>query len=58
MDESMLALNINGEAVGGNFMLPLGADVQLADVILSNNTIGEFDLYLTASGQDVVLNDA
>ena len=55
MDESMLALNINGEAVGGNFMLPLGADVQLADVILSNNTIGEFDLYLTASGQDVSL---
>ena len=55
MDESLLALNINGEAVGGGFMLPMGADVQLADVILSNNTIGEFDLHLTASGQDVSL---
>jgi len=55
MDQSTLSLNINGEAIGGNFMLPMGADIQLADVILSNNTVGEFDLHLTASGQDIFL---
>ena len=55
MDQSTLSLNINGEATGGNFMLPMGADIQLADVILSNNTVGEFDLHLTASGQDIFL---
>ena len=34
MDESVLSLNINGEAVGGTLMLPMGADIQLADLVM------------------------
>ena len=53
IDESTITLNINGEATGGGFMLPIGADVRLADVILFDNTAGGFDLSLIASGQEV-----
>ena len=55
MDEATLTLNVNGEATGGSFMLPIGADIRFADVILSNNTAADFDLSLTASGQEVSL---
>ena len=55
MDQSTLILNVNGEATGGSFMLPMGADVKLADVIFSDNTAGDFDLTLTSSGQEVSL---
>ena len=55
MDQSTLILNANGEATGGSFMLPMGADVKLADVIFSDNTAGDFDLTLTSSGQEVSL---
>ena len=34
---------------------PIGADVKVADVIMSDNTAGGFDLSLTASGQEVSL---
>ena len=55
MDEATITLNTNGEATGGGFMLPIGADVKVADVIMSDNTAGGFDLSLTASGQEVSL---
>ena len=55
MDESILTLNINGDATGGAFMLPMGADINLADVVMSNNTAGAFDLKLVASGQEINL---
>jgi len=55
MDESTITLNTNGEASGGSFMLPIGADVKVADVVMSDNTAGAFDLSLTASGQEVSL---
>ena len=53
MDESMLVLNFNGEATGAAFMIPYGASVLAADIKMSNNTAGDFDLSLTASGQQV-----
>ena len=55
MDAATITLNTNGEATGGGFMLPIGADVKVADVIMSDNTAGDFDLSLTASGQEVSL---
>ena len=55
IDQTTLTLNSNGEATGGSFMLPLDSDVKLADVILSGNTAGAFDLSLVASGQEVDL---
>jgi hypothetical protein len=53
MDQSTMTLNTNGEATGGTFMLPIGADISLADVVFSNNTAANFTLTLTASGQEV-----
>ena len=53
MDQSTLTLNTNGEATGGTFMLPIDADVRLADIVFANNTAADFTLTLTASGQDV-----
>ena len=53
LDDATLTLNINGDAIGAGFMLPIGADVQIADVVLWNNTAGEFDLSLVASGQEI-----
>ena len=50
MDQSTLTLNTNGEATGGSFMLPMGADVRVADVILADNTAGDFTLSLISSG--------
>ena len=55
MHESTLTLNTFGEATGGSFMLPIGADVSIADIILSDNTAGDFDLTLRSSGQEVSL---
>ena len=55
IDQSTLTLNSNGEATGGSFMLPMEAEVNLADVILSGNTAGSFDLSITASSQEVDL---
>ena len=55
MDSSTLTLNINGEATGAGFMLPIGSEINLADVILYDNTAGAFDLSLVASGQVVAL---
>lgn len=34
-------------------MLPIGADISLADVVFADNTAANFTLTLTASGQDV-----
>ena len=55
MDEATVTLNINGEGTGGSFMLPMGAEVQLADVVMYDNTAGGFDLTLSSSGQEVSL---
>ena len=55
MDQSTLTLNTNGEATGGTFMLPIGADISLADVVFADNTAANFTLTLTSSGQDVAM---
>ena len=55
MDEATITLNTNGEGTGGSFMLPVGADIKVADIVMSDNTAGDFDLSLTASGQEVSL---
>ena len=52
MDEATLTLNVNGQAQGGNFMLPIGADVMVSEVVFDNNTAGDFTLALSSSGQD------
>jgi hypothetical protein len=53
MDEATLTLDTYGEASGGSFMLPMGAEVYVADVIMSNNTAGAFDIKLvSSSGQE------
>jgi len=54
-DESTLTLNLNGEATGGRFMLPIGADVKVADIVLADNTAGDFSLSISSGGQDVSL---
>ena len=58
MDEATVTLNINGEGTGGSFMLPMGAEVQLADVVMYDNTAGGFDLTLSSSGQRFPWNHA
>ncbi len=52
MDEATLILNVNGQATGGNFMLPIGAEVIGAEVIFDGNTAGDFTMDLSSSGQD------
>jgi len=53
MDKATLTLDTYGEASGGSFMLPMGAEVYLADVIMSNNSAGAFDIKLvSSSGQE------
>ena len=57
MDESVLTLNTNGEATGGSFMLPIGAEINFADVAFSDNTAANFTLSLTSGGQEFSLGD-
>jgi len=57
MDQAVLTLNTNGEATGGSFMLPIGADINLADVAFSNNTAADFTLSLTSGAQEFSLGD-
>ncbi|MGB1766934.1 MAG: hypothetical protein ACPHJE_06180, partial [Poseidonia sp.] len=64
MDQATLTLDLNGEASGGVFMLPEGAEVSSADIgmdqvtIHSNSDIDEgFELALMAGSQKVVLGD-
>jgi len=64
MDQATLTLDLNGEASGGVFMLPEGAEVSSADIgmdqvtIHSNTDINEgFELSLMAGSQKVVLGD-
>jgi len=52
MDSSNAVINLNGEATGGSFMLPVGAEIQFAEVIMKNNTIGEFDISLRSGSQE------
>ena len=46
MEEGTATINLNGEGTGGSFMLPVGANIQFAEVSMWNNTIGEFDISL------------
>ena len=53
MDSSTVLLsNINGEGSGGIFMLPVGAEIQFAEITMRNNTIGEFDISLRSGTQE------
>ena len=52
MDEASAIIDINGEGTGGSFMLPVGAEIQFAEVSMWNNTIGEFDLSLRSGSQE------
>ena len=63
-DDASLTLGVSGQATGGFFMLPEGADVSSADFgmdqisIRSNNDDTEgFELTLMAGSQSVVLGD-
>ena len=51
IDEAMITLNSNGDGSGGYFMIPITADVQNTNILFDDNTIGEFDLELSSSGQ-------
>ena len=55
MDSSNAVINLNGEATGGSFMLPVGAEIQFAEVIMKNNTIGEFDISLRSGSQEYTM---
>ncbi len=55
MNQTTMTLNTNGEATGGTFMLPIGAQINLADIVFSDNTASDFSLSLTSGAQDVSL---
>jgi len=52
MDEATMTLNVNGQANGGTFMLPMGADVVQSEIVFDGNTAGDFDIELSSSGQN------
>ena len=52
MEEGTATINLNGEGTGGSFMLPVGANIQFAEVSMWNNTIGEFDISLRSGTQE------
>ena len=52
MEEASTTINLNGEGTGGSFMLPVGANIQFAEMSIWNNTIGEFDIILRSGAQE------
>ena len=52
MDEASATINLNGEGTGGSFMLPVGSEIQFAEISMWNNTIGEFDISLRSGSQE------